>query len=429
MVDTALATTRPINIDFNDLDRFPAECREWFRWLRAHEPLSWHPGPADQQGDGTATGYWCLVRYADLKRAHREWERLSSEGADGPGSEIGGDAIRDMTRDEGVGTMMILTDPPKHTAYRKLVNRGFTPRSIAALEPRLRAITRAAVDAVATRGSCDFVQDFAAMLPLQAICELLGVPDDERLQLVEWTNSITSPSGGDLSTVRAQVADARQRVFEYAAELGARKRANPEADLTSRILLGEVTLADGTEHRLSEFEFEMFMLLLIFAGNETTRSAVSGAMVAFAAYPEQWARLLEDRDLIPTGVEEILRFVSPVASMRRTVTSEIEFQGRRLQRGERVVMWYPAANRDEEVFGSDAERFDVGRSPNEHMAFGANGPHFCLGAWLARLEIRLTLEELTARLPDIQVSGAPTYARSNLILGPLHLPVTFSARG
>jgi len=413
------------DIDFHDLDRFPVECREWFRWLRAHEPLSHHPGPVD---DPDNSGFWSLVRYADLKRAHRDWSRLSNEGADGPGSEVGGDTIRDMTRAEGVGSMMILTDPTRHTAYRKLVNRGFTPRGIAALEPRLRVITRSAVDAVAGRGGCDFVQDLAAMLPLQAICELLGVPEGERLQLVDWTNAITSPYGADAEETRTAVAEARQRVYAYAAELGARKRANPEADLTSRILLGEVTLADGTEHRLSEFEFEMFMLLLIFAGNETTRSAISGAMLAFSEHPDEWDRLLADPRLIPTAVEEILRYVSPVGHMRRTVTEAVEFQGRRLGRGERVVMWYPAANRDEAVFGPTAEQFDIGRRPNEHMAFGANGPHFCLGAWLARLELRLMLEELTTRLPDIRVSGDPVWARSNIILGPLHLPVAFSPR-
>src|SRR5688572_27466282 len=163
-----VTAVRP-DIDFNDLDRFPRECREWFRWLRANEPLSWHPGPNDQPGHGgDHTGFWSLVRYADLKRAHRDWAALSNEGADGPGSAVGGDTIRDMSRAEGVGTMMILTDPTQHTAYRKLVNRGFTARSIAALEPRLRVITRAAIDAVASRGSCDFVQDFAAMVPLQA---------------------------------------------------------------------------------------------------------------------------------------------------------------------------------------------------------------------------------------------------------------------
>jgi cholest-4-en-3-one 26-monooxygenase len=413
------------DIDLNDLDRFARECRAWFAWLLRNEPVSWHPGPAGGEEDD---GFWSLVRYDDLKRGHRDWARLSSEGADGAGSERGGDTIRDMTRAEGVGTMMILTDPPAQTAYRKLVNRGFTRQSIAALEPRIRAITRAAVAAVAPRGSCDFVQDLAAMVPLQAICELLGVPPEERLQLVEWTDVITSPDGTDTATVRAQIAAARQRIYDYAADLGTRKRANPAADLTSRILLGEIALADGTEHRLSEFEFEMFMLLLIFAGNETTRSAMGGGMLAFSDHPEQWDRIVTNPALIPTAVEEILRYVSPVAYMRRTATEDVEFDGRRIPQGARVVMWYPAANRDPAAFGPTADAFDVTRSPNEHVQFGAGGPHYCLGAWLARLELRLVLEELVERLPDIRVTGEPVWARSNFILGPVHLPVDYTPR-
>ena len=355
------------DIDFHDLDRFPVECRGWFRWLRAHDPVSFHPGPPVQPEN---SGFWSLVLHEDLARVHRDWQHFSSEGADGPGSPTGGDAIRDMSRADGVGTMMIVTDPPKHTAYRKLVNRGFTPRSIAGLEPRLRAVTHAAIDAVAGRGTCDFVQDLAAMVPLQAIGELLGVPEDERAPLIEWTNAIVSPAGDTPQAVHAALIDAKQQLLAYAATLAGRKRATPEADLASRLLLGEVTLSDGSAHRLSDAEFEMFMLLLIFGGNETTRSAISGAVVAFSEFPEQWARLRTDRSLIPTAVEEILRFTSPVASMRRTVTAPVTLQGVRLDRGDRVVMWYPAANRDERVFGPTAEAFDVGRTVNDHQAFG-----------------------------------------------------------
>jgi cholest-4-en-3-one 26-monooxygenase len=411
------------DIDFHDLDRFPRECREWFRWLRHHEPISFHPGPPIQPDH---PGFWSIVLHEDLARVHRDWRHFSSEGADGPGSETGGDAIRDMSRADGVGTMMIVTDPPKHTAYRKLVNRGFTPRSIAALEPRLRAVTQAAIDAVAHRGECDFVQELAAMVPLQAIGELLGVPEDERAQLVEWTNAIASPEGDNPYAVQAALLDAKRQLLAYAADLCGRKRAHPGDDLASRMLATEVALSDGSTHQLSDAEFEMFMLLLIFGGNETTRSAIAGGILAFSEHPDQWDRLRRDPGLVPSAVEEILRFTSPVASMRRTVTAEVELRGVRLKKGDRVVMWYPAANRDESVFGPTAEQFDVGRRPNDHQAFGAGGPHFCLGAWLARLEIRLMLEELLTRLPDIHVIGPPTWARSNLILGPIHLPVAFT---
>ena len=412
------------DIDFHDLDRFPLECRSWFRWLRDHDPVSFHPGPPVQPEN---SGFWSLVLHEDLARVHRDWQHFSSEGADGPGSPTGGDAIRDMSRTDGVGTMMIVTDPPKHTAYRKLVNRGFTPRSVAALEPRLRAVTRAAIAAVAGRGACDFVQDLAAMVPLQAIGELLGVPEAERAPLVAWTNAIASPEGDTPAAEYAALTDAKQQLFAYAATLAGRKRASPEADLASRLLLGEVTLSDGSTHRLSDAEFEMFMLLLIFGGNETTRSAIAGAVVAFSEHPDQWERLRRDRSLIPTAVEEILRYTSPVASMRRTVTAPVTLHGVRLDHGDRVVMWYPAANRDERVFGPTAEAFDVGRTRNDHQAFGAGGPHFCLGAWLARLELRLLLEELLERMPDLHVAGEPEWARSNLILGPIHLPVAFTA--
>jgi cholest-4-en-3-one 26-monooxygenase len=400
------------DIDFHDLERFPRECREWFRWLRAHEPLSFHPGPPFQPEHD---GFWSLVLYDDLARVHRDWRHFSSEGADGPGSAVGGDTIRDMTRAEGVGTMMILTDPPRQTAYRKLVNRGFTPRRVAELEPRLRAVTRVAVDAVAARGECDFVQELAATVPLQAIGELLGVPEGERAQLVEWTNAMASPYGETPDAAQANLLAAKDALFEYALELGARKRREPDDDLASR-------LVDG----LDDIEFQMFMLLLVFGGNETTRSAISGGMLAFSQYPDQWARLVADPSLVPTAVEEILRFVSPVANMRRTVTAPVELHGRVLERGARVVMWYPAANRDESVFGPTAEAFDIARDPNQHQAFGAGGPHFCLGAWLARLEITCMLEELIRRLPDIHVSDEPVWANSNFILGPIHLPVEFT---
>lgn len=412
-------------IDFHDLTRFPRECHEWFRWLRRHEPISHHPGPPTQPEHD---GFWALVLHEDLARVHRDWRLFSSEGADGPGSESGGDTIRDMKRSDGVGTMMILTDPPRQTAYRKLVNRGFTPRSVAALEPRLRAVTRAAIEAVAHRGECDFVQDLAAMVPLQAIGELLGVPEPERPQLVEWTNTLASPEGPDPHARQEALLGAKRDLFAYAAELGRRKRRNPEADLASRLLTGEITLADGSFHRLTDFEFEQFMLLLIFGGNETTRTAVSGGVLAFSEHPDQWQRLQRDPSLVPTAVEEILRYVSPVAHMRRTVTADVEVRGVHLTRGDRVVMWYPAANRDETVFGPTAEAFDVGRDPNPHQSFGAGGPHFCLGAWLARLEIRLVLEELLGALPDLHVSGEPTWAASNFILGPIHLPVAFTPR-
>jgi cholest-4-en-3-one 26-monooxygenase len=411
------------NIDFNDLDRFPLECREWFRWLRAHEPLSFHPGPPFQPEHD---GFWSLVLYDDLARVHRDWRHFSSEGADGPGSEVGGDTIRDMNRDEGVGTMMILTDPPRQTAYRKLVNRGFTPRSIAELEPRMRAVTRAAVDDVAERGSCDFVEELAATVPLQAIGELLGVPEEERAQLIDWTNAMASPYGETPAAAQANLLAAKDALFSYALELGARKRRDPGPDLASRLVLDDVNLADASTRPLTDVEFQMFMLLLVFGGNETTRSAISGGMLAFSQYPEQWARLVADPRLVPTAVEEILRFVSPVANMRRTVTAPVEIHGRVLERGERVVMWYPAANRDESVFGPTAEQLDIARAPNHHQAFGSGGPHFCLGAWLARLEITCMLDELIQRLPDIHVSGEPVWAHSNFILGPIHLPVQFT---
>ncbi len=203
------------DIDFHDLDRFPVECREWFRWLRTHEPLSFHPGPVVQPEN---TGFWSVVLHEDLAQVHRDWEHFSSEGADGAGSELGGDAIRDMSRADGVGSMMIVTDPPRHTAYRKLVNRGFTPRSIATLEPRLRDVVRASIDAVADRGACDFVQDLAASVPLQAIGELLGVPEDERPALIEWTNQIVSPQGETPHELHASLMDAKQQLIAYARD-------------------------------------------------------------------------------------------------------------------------------------------------------------------------------------------------------------------
>jgi cholest-4-en-3-one 26-monooxygenase len=316
---------------------------------------------------------------------------------------------------------MLNMDPPQHSMHRKIVATGFTPAMIRKLEPHVRDIATNIIDSVASRGSCDFVTEVAAELPLQVIAEMVGVPHEERHKIFDWSNRLIGFDDPELSTSQEDGGQAAAQLFMYAHELAAQRRNEPRDDLVSLLVRAEV---DGEV--LSEPAFDAFFLLLVVAGNETTRNLISGAMQAFMEHPEQRQRLIDDPSQMTIAVEEMLRWVSPVMYFRRTAQRDTEIRGQKIREGEKVVMYYPSGNRDEDVFGNTAGTFDVTRSPNPHIAFGGGGHHFCLGASLARLEIRVMFEELFRRLPDIQPAGPANRLRSNFINGIKHLPVQFA---
>jgi cholest-4-en-3-one 26-monooxygenase len=396
-------------VDLLDLDRFQrGEHHEMFRRLRAEAPVSWHDHPSSR-------GFWNVVKHADLVEVNRDVQTFSSEA--------GGVSIFDPDENktgsgDPRGLMMLYMDPPKHTRYRLLVNKGFTPRMIGLIEQYLRHRSTLIVDNIIEHGSCDFVEDLAAELPLQAIAEIMGVPQEDRKLLFSWSNRMIGVDDPEYASEDA--AEASGELYMYVNELAKKRRSDPRDDIVTKLINAEV---QGDQ--LSELEFDMFMLLLTVAGNETTRNTTSWGMWALMQHPEQYAALREDPELLNPAVEEILRWASPVLHFRRTAMADAEIHGQPIAKGDKIVMWHISANRDDEVF-TDPFTFDITRSPNEHVAFGGGGPHFCMGANLARLELRLIFREVLDRIPDMHLTGEPQLLRSNFIGGVKHMPVDFS---
>jgi len=365
--------------------------------------------PVFRQESPSGSPFWVLTKYDDVVRVSQDSATFSSAR---------GTTIEDM--DGGTELMMLNMDPPRHTKLRNLVSKGFTPKMVREMEPHVREITNDIIDRVATRGSCDFVTDIAAELPLQVIAELIGVPREERHLIFEWGNQMVGMEDPEYATSMDTAMQAAGAMFAYSESLASKRRETPLGDLVSVLINAEV---EG--EKLTPLEFNVFFMLLSVAGNETTRNLTSHAMLALCEHPDQKACLLENPSLMPLAVEEMLRWGSVVMYFRRTTTQDVEIRGQRIGAGERVTMWYISANRDEDVF-PDGDIFDVGRDPNPHVAFGGGGAHFCLGASLARLEIRVLFEELLRRLPDIQLAGPVARLRSNFINGMKHMPITFT---
>jgi len=395
------------DIDLTDPDAFvDGVPHEWFTRLRRDAPVFWHEDEESERG-----GFWAVTRYDDCVTVNRDWQTYSSmRGAvylwDLPEEQL-----------EQQRMLMLNMDPPLHTRYRLLVNKGFTPRMVAALEGQMRERTRTILDRVANQGECDFVVDVAAELPLQVIADLMGVPQEDRHKLFDWSNRMI---GGDdpeygLSEEDRQMAS--MELYAYASELAAQRRVDPRDDLISILTQAEV---DG--ERLTELELDLFFLLLSVAGNETTRNLISHGLVALLENPEQLQRLRDDRSLMGSAIEEMLRWASPVMNFRRTATRDHELAGQEIKEGDKIVFWHISANRDESVF-DDPFTFDITRSPNDHIAFGSGGPHYCLGANLARLEIRVMFEELLDRFTELEIVGPVQRLRSNFINGIKHIPL------
>jgi cholest-4-en-3-one 26-monooxygenase len=314
-------------------------------------------------------------------------------------------------------------DPPRHDAIRRLVNQGFTPRRVATLEDHIRRITRELIEHVAPHGESDFVIDLAAELPLRVILQMIGVPQSDRHRVFEWSNTMLGSQDPEYGNSQENALQAAMEMYMYWEWLSHQAERDRDDDMIQALLDAEV---EGGE-KLTNQDVDAFLLLLVVAGNETTRNLISGGMLTLLQERAQWELLLKRPALLPIGVEETLRYISPVMYFRRTATRDVEIAGTTIPEGARTTLWFIAANRDPTVF-PDPHRFDVTRRPNEHVAFGAGGPHYCLGANLARLEIRIMFEELLKRLPDIEQAAEPSRLRSNFISGIKHLPVRFAPR-
>jgi cholest-4-en-3-one 26-monooxygenase len=383
---------------------------DWFTYLRANAPVYKHPEPE-------GPGFWVLTKYDDVVTVGRDGQTFSSD------QKRGGVVVLEETLPnefEGGGNLMLTMDAPEHTRYRKLVNRGFTPRQMRMLEPHIRELTSQIIDEVIEQGGCDYVVDVAAEVPLQVIAEMLGVPHEDRHKLFEWSNRMIGSEDPEYIVSEQEVMDAQVEMFMYANELAARRREDPRDDIITALLNAEV---DGD--RLSEMDFNLFFLLIAVAGNETTRNSISHGIKAFCDFPDQYQLLREDpASRAQTATDEIVRWASPVMYFRRNVTRDTVIRDQEIKEGDKVSMWYISANRDEDVFERPFE-FDILRSPNEHVGFGGGGPHHCLGMNLARMEIYVLLEEMAKRMPTIERVGDAQPLRSNFIAGIKHMPVKF----
>jgi cholest-4-en-3-one 26-monooxygenase len=403
---STLAGVTPV--DLSDSRSYVAAVpHAWLAHLRHHDPVHWQDEPG-------GPGFWAVTRYEDCVTVNRDYERFSSAAQGTMPFELGADEVAQQS------LMMLNMDPPLHTRYRRLVNKGFTPRMVRDLEESIHRSTDVIIDSVIEKGEADFVTQLSAELPLQVIAELLGVPQEDRHHMFEWSNRMVGNEDPEYQDQQELALTSAMELYAYASELFARKRIDPHADLMSALTTVEI---EG-EH-LSDMELELFFLLLTVAGNETTRNLMSGGMHAFFQHPEQWQRLLADRSLLPTAVDEMLRFVTPVMNFRRTAMVDTELSGTRIAAGDKVVFFHASANRDEDIF-TDPDTFDIGRDPNPHIAFGGGGPHFCLGTNLARMEIRVMYEHLLDRMPDIRQDGDVQRLQSQFINGVKHIPVAFT---
>ena len=378
-----------------------------FRWLRENEPVRWH----DEPGDGR--GFWAVTRHADVWAVDRDFQVYSSE----PTIMIS-DPAAEQAAGFGPYKMMLMMDPPDHTAFRKLIRSEFTLPAARLREDRIKALARKIVDAVIEKGECDFVSEVAGEMPSFVIAELMGLPLSDGRELYKLTETIhTAPEALPPGAGGAAV----MKMFEYGSGVIAEKRARPGDDLASKLLACEV---DG--RKLDDMEFLLFFLLLVDAGGDTTRNLLSGGLLALMENPDQYAWLMADLPgRLPTAREELLRWTSPVIYMRRTARQDADLAGQKVRAGDKVVMYFGAANRDPTVF-ERPEALDLSRDPNPHIAFGT-GPHGCLGQHIARIEIDAMLVEVLTRMSDFELAAPPEWLPSNFISGPKAMPLRFRA--
>lgn len=375
-----------------------------FAWLRDNDPVRWHEEP-----DGP--GFWAVTRYDDVKRVGRDAATFSSAGG------IMIPSVTGFGQGAGAPRMMLTLDPPDHTHFRRLVVPHFIPKAVKGMAPRLDALAAEIIDRVIEKGECDLVSEVAGLMPSYVIAEMLGLPLADGVALYELTEAIHSTP--DPENAGAGMA-AVMHMLQYAHGVWEDRRAQPRDDLSTELAHATV---DGEP--LSEVDFGMFFLLLVDAGGDTTRNLVATGMLALLEHPDQVDVVRGDLDgRLTLAIEELLRWVSPVVYMRRTATRQTTLGGKEIAEGDKVVMYYGSANRDPRAF-TDPEVLDVGRWPNEHVALGGGGPHFCLGAHLGRAEIHATLREILRRMDGLRIAEPPTWLSSNFISGVKRLPVEF----
>jgi cholest-4-en-3-one 26-monooxygenase len=376
-----------------------------FDRLRREAPVYRHPEP-----DGP--GFWAVTKHADVRAVSHDSATFSSE--------VGGTFIPDQ--DEMALSQLRLTilnmDPPKHNRYRRLVSRGFTPRMIGKLVEDIERRAAKVIDDVCERGEAEFVSDIAAQVPVQMICEMIGLERENWPRMVELSNTLIG-SAHDPEYEGMGPAAAGE-VYALCDEVAADRRANPRDDLMTALVQ-----ADVEGERLDDLELNLFFITLVVAGNETTRNLINHSMLALMEHPDQAQRLRDDPGLWTTGVEEMLRYGSSIHNFRRTATRDTEIRGVPIAEGDKVVVYYASANRDEDVF-DDPHTFDVARTPNDHLTFGGGGVHYCLGASLARAEIRATMRQLVDRLPDVEPDGPVERLHSDFVNGIKRMPVRFT---
>jgi cytochrome P450 len=395
------------DIDLTDHDAFVERVpHEWFTLLRHEDPVHWQP-----ERDGP--GFWCVTRYQDVRAVHRNPAVFSSE--------LGGTSLEDLKpEDIEARKSMIDMDPPRHDELRALLNRRFTRPAIGVWEEHVRTVTREVLDAALPAGELDFVAAISAEIPMTVFARILGVPDEDRRHIIELGDKLlgkSDPEFGDPAQDDAHShlpfsSPAALEFFEFGRTLAAARRKAPADDIVTQLALEPLT----------QQEFDVYFILLATAGNETTRHTISHGLLALMEHPEQLARVREDRALYDTLPDEMLRWATPVHHFRRTAAEDTELGGRRIRRLDKVATWLVSANRDETVF-EDPHRFDVGRSPNRQVAFGPGGVHICLGAHLARLEVRVVFEELLPRVRSFELDGPVERLRSNFFNGIKRMPI------
>jgi cytochrome P450 len=389
---------------------------ELFARMRDEAPVLWYDWPYGR-------GFWSVTRYDDIVTVLKDWRTYSSE--------IGGTALEDLDRDQVEARKSMLdADPPEHSSLRAIVNKGFTPRAVAAYEELLRELTRTILDDALPKGEFDFIEDVAKQLPIQVLCRILGVPleDDERMiDLGDRMIGNTDPDSGGVHPGSPESAQYRllpfrspyaKQLFDYGHDLAAKRREHPRDDLVSKL----VTWEDDDGRRLTEQEFDTMFLLLVVAGNETTRQSIAHGLEALVEHPAAMERLRSDPEVMKTAVEEIMRWSSPVIHFRRTATVDTELNGVAIKAGDKVVVWLTSGNFDERQF-EHPHTFDITRKPNRHVTFGRGGPHFCLGAHLAVLETRVMFEELLPRVASVELTAKPRRLESNFTNALKSMPV------
>ncbi|MGW3046006.1 cytochrome P450 [Kitasatospora sp. NPDC001159] len=414
-----LAEPLPLSeVDLAGLDNFTDPTKPWrmFHTLRHEDPVHWTPE------DAPNSGFWAVTRHADIATVDRDPETFTSTRFVNL-EEVDDDQIQKRAS-------ILEMDGVRHRALRSVIQRQFGANVINGYSDFLRGLTAQTLDAALPKGTFDFVREVSADFPINVLARLLDVPPEDNEHLIAWGNRIVGNTDPDYADVLLESAESEKyrdlpfrspaalEVFEYGRELARQRRGKDGSDIVSRLV--NETPRDGVP--LSAQDFDNYFLLLVVAGNETTRHTMSHAMLALIQHPEQLARLKDNPSLIPNAVEEFLRWASPVYHFRRTATRDVELGGKRIKEGDKVVMWFASGNRDEEVFGNPYD-FDVTRANNDHVTFGKGSPHLCLGNLLARTEIRIMFEELIPRLSDIRLAGDVPRVRSNFVNGIKRLPV------